>query len=266
MGKKQIVHAQIEDNDFFGRKIRSESNTADLGRSSYVILQDEIEAGNKREALELLDYMMKEEGKPLHDGYADWIYADLDYVAKKYGEEFVPQMVRHAAEVMGHTCYRPIPDRTLKDLMMLSAEFMRGHKGGKGETGEFEFTEDNEKYVMTFDPCGNGGRIRRTGEIDGLPPRTEDPCNLGVTTKPYDWSWGKEGVPYCCVLCCVAHEQMSVESMGFPVKVTLYNDVPNGKCGFAWYKNPDNIPEEYFTRIGKVKDPSKFKRLPDHEG
>jgi hypothetical protein len=100
--------------------------------------------------------------------------------------------------------------------------------------------------VIYLDPCGTGGRMRREG-------RTEPPFNYGVTQKAYPWSWGKAGVPYYCVHCCLMSEIYPIESQGVPHRITGYSDDPHEPCAFYIYKSPELIPEEYFTRIGKQK-------------
>ena len=45
--------------------------------------------------------------------------------------------------------------------------------------------EEAERFVITHDPCGSGGKLRRKGQF-------------GVTKHAYQWSWGKAGVPYYC--------------------------------------------------------------------
>jgi hypothetical protein len=113
---------------------------------------------------------------------------------------------------------------------------------------------------MGFNPCGSGGRMRRIGEVDKTPPRTGKVFNLGVTKKAYPWSWGKVGVPYYCIHCCVFHEILPIEWRGYPIKITEYSDDPMAPCYWYFYKDPALIPDHYFTRIGKKKDPSKFKK------
>jgi hypothetical protein len=121
--------------------------------------------------------------------------------------------------------------------------------------------EDKEKISMILDPCGSGGRMMRVGEIDGLPPRTEAPFFFGKTRKPYSWSWGKKGVPYYCAHCCVL-EILDVERFGFPRRVVQFPKKPDQPCTWLFYKDPNAIPDIYFTRIGKEKDPSKFVAIP----
>jgi hypothetical protein len=50
-----------------------------------------------------------------------------------------------------------------------------------------------------------------------------------------------------------------IELRGFPVKITDYQDDPEAPCRWFFYKNANDIPEEYYTRIGmeKPKDMKK---------
>lgn len=259
MGNESMSPVVLEYSEKLGRVIRKDPGSK-LGESSWIKLKDAIESGDSKFALRLLDYLMIE-GKGLHDGFCDWTYADLDYVAKKYGEEEIPLMLRYAFGVLGKSVYKASATTTLEDIILRSAELNRSHRAGPKETGHLDISEDEDRYVMSLNPCGSGGRMRRGGGPDGNPSRTEPPFNLGKTSKPYPWSWSKAGVPYYCVHCCVWNEQLSIEAVGYPIRVTDYCKDPDKPCGFIFYKDPHKIPEHYFTRVGKKKDPSKFVKL-----
>jgi hypothetical protein len=241
----------------FGRKLRKDDTLEELGRSSFDVLRDLIREGKTEEALEFVDYV-QHEGKWLHDLYADWAYIDLDYIAKTYGEEEIPKMLRYAREQLMKTAYKGQGEVTIMDNIALFAEGMRAHRCGPGESGNIKIWEEEDRYVMEFDPCGSGGRQRRSGELDQIPPRMGEPFNWGVTQKPWDWAWKKEGVPYYCLHCSVWHEVMMIERLGFAAKITEYNDDHNAPCKWFFYKDPKKIPEEYYTRLGMEK-PDKFK-------
>jgi hypothetical protein len=99
--------------------------------------------------------------------------------------------------------------------------------------------EEEDRYVIKSDPCGSGGRLERT--------------DRNVTRKAYPWSWGKIGVPYYCTHCCMAWEIMPIELRGSPLKILLIPERAGDPCIHLLYKEPELIPEEYFTRIGKTK-------------
>ena len=243
---------KYQKNEVFGRVLRCDEPLEECGISSYDRLRDLIRQGATEESLRFLDYV-QHEFKWLHDLYTDWTYADLDYIAKHYGEEELPKFLRYAKNHLDKLAYKGYGDIRPLDMLHLFSEGMRAHRCGPGETGTFKMFEDSERYVMEFDPCGSGGRMRRTGELDDLPPRTEALFNLGRTTKGYPWSWGKKGVPYYCLHCCIWHEQMPIEKTGIPIKITDYLDDPEAPCRWYFYKRPEDIPEEYYTRIGQTK-------------
>lgn len=256
MSKDEFNPVVLEYSELLGRIIRNDP-LPHLGDSSWVNLKQAVKGGHNEFAIKLVDYMMLE-GKSLHDGFCDWAYADLDYVASKFGEEEIPLMLRHAYGILTQSVYKFISGMTLEDLILRSAEMNRSHRAGPKEEGHLDICEEEDRYVISLNPCGSGGRMRQTGELDSIPPRTGPPFNLGKTSKPYPWSWGKAGVPYYCVHCCVWNEQLSIESVGYPIRVTGYNEDPEKPCSFIYYKDPGLIPEHYFTRVGKKKDPSKF--------
>jgi hypothetical protein len=249
---------KVEFVEAFGRKLRTDDTLEELGRSSWDVLRDLIREDKKEEALEFLNYV-QHEGKWLHDLYVDWAWADMDYVSKKYGEEEVEQMMRYARQILMKTAYRGQGEVSVLDNVRLFAEGMRSHRSGPGESGNIKIWEEPDRYVMEFDPCGSAGRGRRTGELDGIPPRNQEPFNLGCTKKKYPWAWNKLNVPYYCGHCALWHEQMMIELKGIPAKVCEYNDDPNAPCRWYFYKDPKDIPEEVYTRVGMEK-PDNLKK------
>lgn len=215
-------------------------------------IREALDSGKVSDARELAHYFLIE-GKRLHDLMCDWVYATLDYVGSHYGDEAVYQAVRHAGERIRKPYVQHVAELTVEERIYLQAEGMRSHRSGPGELGGFEIVEEEDRYVLSFDPCGSGGRIRRTGELDKRPPRTGPPYNFGRIRKGYPWSWGLAGVPYYCVHCCVWSEIQSIEWIGFPFRITDYNDDPEKPCRFLFYKEQRLIPERFLTRIGKTR-------------
>ncbi|MBI2831672.1 MAG: hypothetical protein HYX79_05395 [Chloroflexi bacterium] len=111
-------------------------------------------------------------------------------------------------------------------------------------------TEEPGRYVMSLDPCRTGGRLRR-GLCAGLSDSAD--FKIGATKRAWPWSWGKTGVCYYCVHSCLLFEIIPIELRGYPIAVINYADKPEDPCVFYFYKQPELIPEEYFTRVGKVK-------------
>ncbi len=241
-----------------GRPMRVEDDLKELGENTLAKLKEAIAQGDRELTLALTDCVFQG-SKFMHDGMLDWIWSDLDWIARNYGEEEVPKALRRAMEVLNArhpSSGKPAP----LDFVKVMADAMRNHLSGPDELGDFKICEEEERWVMSFDPCGSGGRMVR-GPRDGSGSRLKPPYNLGKTTKAYPWAWGKIGVPYFCAHCCVGNEIMGIEKIGYPMKVTEYPvDDPSKPCIWYIYKDPNVIPEEYFTRVGFKKDPSRFKK------
>ena len=235
-----------------GRVMREDEPLEELGISTYDRLRDAVKAGDKETALQLIDYV-QHEWKGLHDVYVDWCYAFLTWIADNCGEEKLPEVFRYCQGKVSIAFYDQMKGlKTLKQKVEWQAEQMRAHRSGPGETGTIKIWEEEDRYVISCDPCGAGGRVRRTGELDKTPPRTGPPFNLGVTKKEYPWSWNMKGIPYYCLHCCIWHEIVPMEKGGAPY-ITGYSTDPNGPCEFYFYKDPKLIPEEYYKRVGHEK-------------
>ena len=85
-------------------------------------------------------------------------------------------------------------EETIYRNLYLSFEAMRGHLCGPERTGDLEFTEHEDSYVIGFDPCGSGNRSLRGDTVEHTGPRPEPPYNFGVTKERHDWAWNEEGV------------------------------------------------------------------------
>lgn len=242
----------IKFSETLNKPVRDEPLT-EWGTSTLVRVGEALDSDRLTDARDLVKYFLME-GKRLHDLMCDWVYATLDYVGARFGDEAVYEAVRHAGERIRRPYIKHVSDLTVEDRVYLQAEGMRSHRSGPGEIGNFEIVEEDDRYVLSFDPCGSGGRMRRTGQLDDLPPRTGPPYNFGRTRKGYPWSWGKAGVPYYCIHCCVWSEIQSIEWLGFPFRITDYDDDPEKPCRFLFYKEPRFIPDRFLTRIGKTRN------------
>ena len=221
-----------------GRKIRKE-DWAELGIPTWTLLEQAIREQTTNQALELLDYLFNHEVKFMHDVYTDWVYGLLTYIAKTFGEEEVNKALRSIPMI------NPLDERrgatvTPEEVMQRLAEAMRAHCA---RPGEIKISEEEDRYVLSANPCGSGGKMLRTG-------RTKPPYNFGVTQEPYPWSWSKVGVPYYCAHCALWTGIMAIEKQGYPVRVTEFPDNPEDSCRMIIYKKPALIPEKYFAELG----------------
>jgi hypothetical protein len=110
----------------------------------------------------------------------------------------------------------------------------------RGHYSKFTITEEADRYVFRYDPCGSGGRLLRTSSV-------------GVTKKGYPWSWGKKGISYYCTHCCLLFEIIPIELRGYPIAIVHCPEKPEDPCIHYYYKKPGLVPEKYFERVGMTK-------------
>jgi hypothetical protein len=127
-------------------------------------------------------------------------------------------------------------------LAAVLAEHLRGHFSGPGREGAVTIVEEADRYRLVFEPCGTGGAMRRR-KIAGL----TNFRNASVAT----WQRTNEVPTYCAH--CALNEVTSIQRLGYPAWVTEFDPDPEKPCGWTVYKDPDLIPERYFTRLGHKK-------------
>jgi hypothetical protein len=101
--------------------------------------------------------------------------------------------------------------------------------------------EDEEKFTLRV-KCDSGGSIRMWPQH-------------GKTKKGHPWSWGEKDFCYYCAHCSIVFEIMAIEKAGYPA--WLVNPEPEGRCVHYLYKNPADVPEKYYKRVGMKKKTAK---------
>ena len=140
-------------------------------------------------------------------------------------------------------------------LILIAALSLRGHLSGPGRMGSIEIAEEADRWVLSFDPCGSGGRTYRDDDPRG--PRMQPPHGFAVTTEAHDWSWGKTGVCVYCVHCCQLNQRMPIRRFGYPTRVidppTWPEARAGGVCRWSIYKDPALVPDEAYASVGYEK-------------
>ena len=230
-------------------------------------LENVVRAGDvdRSYAVEELD-AVREDWRRLHDRWVDLLSGILSFAARQFGEPALESIYRHALEPYIEERYM-VYDLRVNDYaetifrnLYTTIEAMRGHLGGPDRRGDMDIDEYDDRWVVSFDPCGSGGRSSRGDTVEGTPPRPEAPYKFGVTQEEYDWAWNEKGVCYYCAHCCFALELLPAERWGHPVRVVdspLYPDETTGdapkKCTWTVYKTIEAIPEQAYLRIGMTK-------------
>lgn len=229
--------------------------------------------GNRMRALEisaqeahlLLDEL-KEQWRQHHDRGADFQSGLITFLARSFGESAIGDAFEYVLGPYLAERYAPFDVRehpyeeTLERNIYLAFEAMRGHLVGPDRGGDIDVSEDEDKIILSFDPCGSGNRGQRGDAIEQTGSRSDPPYDFGITTQEHDWAWNEKGVCYYCAHCCYALEYWPTRQWGHPLRVVdspLHPSETLGphpkKCTWTIYKSLDAIPDEAYRRVGRSK-------------
>ncbi len=225
-----------------GKRIFTEQELKEMGIRTLDLVLEAIDTGNKEKAKELAERMYREFNH-LHDGYMFWVSGLLTHLYKKYGIDAVEEAEREAHTIEAKVVFKPPEKTDIRSLVEHLASGLRGH------LQPITIQEDDEKISLTMQPCGSGERIIQKG---GYSPEV----GLARIKDPHRITWGMKDFPIYCVHCPVM-EMLQMENTGHFGAVHIVSEpISHGSCQFVFYKNPANIPEVFYTRIGKKKPPT----------
>jgi hypothetical protein len=220
-------------------RIFTDRELQEMGRRTLDLVLEAIESGNKERAKELA-IRMKQEFNYLHDGYMFWVTGLQSYIYKKCGIDAVEEAEREAHTIEARAVFKPPEKTDLRYLVEHLASGLRGHMQ------PIKIVEDDTTISLTMQPCGSGERIIQK---DGYKPEV----GLLKVKEPHPITWGMKDFPLYCVHCPVM-EALQLENTGnFGAVHIVTQPIYQGACQFVFYKNPADIPEEFYARIGKKK-------------
>jgi hypothetical protein len=230
-----------EEETAMGNRVFTDDELKEMSRRTLDVLQEAIEKGDKAKARDLAQRMY-EEFNYLHDGYGIWVTGLQSYIYRNYGIEEVEKAEREAHTIEAKTVFKPLENADFRTTIEHMAKGLRGH------LQPLSIVEDDEKVLITMKPCGSGERIILSGGYE---------AGLARVKEPHRITYGMKDFPIYCVHCPVM-EMLTYESAGNLGAVRLISDpMEIGFCHFAFYKDPANIPEEFYDRIGKKKPSAK---------
>jgi hypothetical protein len=142
---------------------------------------------------------------------------------------------------------------TQAEIAALLTEHLRAHFTGPGRDGGVEVVEEPDRFRLLMHPCGSGGALRRDRAL-------ADRETFGVLREASPSTWMRtDGVPTYCAH-CAQNEIESMRRLGYPAWVTEFDPDPSAPCCWTVFKDPREIPDVFFERIGAVKDPSRFRK------
>jgi hypothetical protein len=193
----------------------------------------------------------REAALTVHDAEADWAWGLLSVLRDGLGEERMDDVFRVTQGRWVSERYAALGEMTPQESLELTIEGMRGHFTGPARAGRIDVADEDDRWILSFDPCGSGGRMRRSDPARGQTPRTEAPFSFAVTEEAHDWSWGRKGVCLYCAHCAVVNEIIPIESLGTPMRMTENPESPDDKCRWTIYKSADAVPDWVYERVGK---------------
>jgi len=180
----------------------------------------------------------------LHDALVAWIQELLTDVAATQGEEAVLAEVERAYERLWRPRYAAWWRMTPLERLQLSVEGMRGHLSGPRRRGDVGVAEEHDRYVMTLDPCGSCGILRRGDPESGRPAHRP-----AGTARPHPWSWQRTGVSWYAVHSPIVMEYLWLRE-GEPPFRPLEDCDTERPCRWFIYKEPALTRPEHYRRQG----------------
>jgi hypothetical protein len=221
------------------KRVFTDQELKEMGTRTLDLVFESIDAGSRDKAKELVSRMYREFNY-LHDGYMFWVTGLLTYIYKNYGIEAVEAAEREAHTTEAKVVFKPLEKTDIRSQVEHMASSLRGH------LQPIVIKEDDEKISLTMQPCGSGERIILKG---GYEPE----AGLAIVKDSYPITWGMKDFPIYCVHCPIM-EMLQTENTGaLGVVHIVAEPIHNGACQFVFYKNPEDIPEEFYARIGKKK-------------
>jgi hypothetical protein len=228
------------------------TDTAAVGHADAERAIAALERGDRTEFEAALE-ARREAALTVHDAQADWVWGVLSSLRDGLGEERMDEVFRVTQGKWVSERYAALGEMTPQESLELTIEGMRGHFTGPARAGRVDVAEEDDRWILSFDPCGSGGRMRRSDPGRGQTPRTEAPFSFAVTEEAHDWSWGRKGVCLYCAHCAVVNEILPIESLGTPMRMTENPENPDDQCRWTIYKSPDAVPDWVYERVGKQR-------------
>lgn len=181
--------------------------------------------------------VLREEALALHDGIMSRVVALLSIIYEDHGEDKLAWVFSQVMKPESMDPDGTLPFREKVENIML---FTRSH------LLPFNVTEDDDKVTFMPDPCPSGARLIREGHY-------EEPRNNAVIRHSGALTYGRAEMPvYCC------HEPAMELTSALRTGVPLFivdppEDVGITPCKIYVYKDPAQIPEAYYERLGLKK-------------
>jgi hypothetical protein len=224
-----------------GGRLCSARELAAMSHTCFARAIDAIDAGDIPGAIGLCQ-QTKNEWFPSHHAVRDWVTGMLSFIYRRYGIDAAHQaVIKGYEEQTAKTMFDAVAQQNLREQVEGLAAGFRQH------AMQFRIVEDADKFVFVTEPCGSGGRLLDEGAY-------ASPKNFALIKEKHEATFYLENFPVYCMHCPSTNIQ--VFNRGGPYYLMVDGElmtVPDGNCDFYIFKNPDAIPERFYTRAGRTK-------------
>lgn len=193
-------------------------------------------------AIEWLDEKEKVQYVALHDYLVGFMADSFSWVYRHFGEDELLKFHLDTAEGQ-KTGFEKWEQMSPEDFAKTTAFLLKQHMGN------VEVAQDEEKFIVTQNPCGSGGQFNLSGAYEG----TE---KLPVINTPGPLTFGQDNIPVYCSHCAIWNGTATINWFGHPQWVFDSPAQADGSCVMHIYKDPHNIPENYTQRVQVQEDES----------
>lgn len=176
---------------------------------------------NDEERFEQAQAMLRESHITANDLYVEWLQDLFTALAKELGDDAVEEAMRTSYASVWRNRYAAWFEMSPEEKLAWTCAGMRAHYGGPGRRGDFVIEDRVDAFVLSFDPCGTGGVLRRraagNSHIDAV----------SGNQLPQPWSWGRTNVPWYCAHCPMLLEQFPIEDFGIAMRPVEFSPDPH---------------------------------------
>lgn len=217
----------------------------ELGVAPMERVKEAIQAGDKEVATNWLERLWLDFKVP-HDVLVAWINEMFAYLAQDTEQHILDSILETHQSIWGNR-YEKWDLMTPWEKVALTVEGMRGHLSGQSRKGDVLVREEEDRYVIAFDPCGTGGVLRRGDPETGHRPYP----TTGQNQISQEWIWDdKTGVHWYCSHCAIAMEWLPGNQRGYVFRPLDHNMDHQAPCVWYVYKDEKKSRAYHYPRTG----------------
>ncbi len=181
-----------------------------------------------------------------HDGLVVWVQEVQTEIAEHFGEDAIRESVTLAYEHIWKPRYALWSEMSPELRLQLSVEGMRGgHLSGPRHRGDVGVSDEGDRYVMSLDPCGSCGVLRRGDPDSGRPPHRS-----ATNQEPHAWTQWRTGMSWYSIHSMIALEYIQMSEGQPPLRPVEDCDLPDRPCLWFIYKDTAKPRRIHYERQG----------------